>query len=204
KEELIEAFSLEGINRANSVFNVNKKDPKFFTDPKALSINSHYIRNISIEELEPYVKAELERAGIWNPEFESTKRDWFLATIDLIRSRYHVTTEFATLGRAYFSDEYQIEEKALKKNILKHDGLKNWFSILADRLEAIESFSIEETENVIRDMAEEFGVKAGVLINGIRAAVTGQTVGPGLFDILIVIGQKRVVERLRKAVSLFN
>ncbi|MBU4258750.1 MAG: glutamate--tRNA ligase, partial [Proteobacteria bacterium] len=203
KEELIEAFSLEGINRANSVFNVNKNDPKFFTDPKALSINSHYIRNISIEELEPYVKAELERAGIWNPEFESTKRDWFLATIDLIRSRYHVTTEFATLGRAYFSDEYQIEEKALKKNILKHDGLKNWFSILADRLEAIESFSIEETENVIRDMAEEFGVKAGVLINGIRAAVTGQTVGPGLFDILIAIGQKRVVERLRKAVSLF-
>jgi len=204
KEELIEAFALEGLNRANSVFNVNKNDPKFFTDPKALSINSHYIRNLPVEEIEPYVKAELEKAGIWNPEFESAKRDWYLATIDLIRSRYHVTTEFATLGRAYFSDEYQIEEKALKKNILKHDGLKNWFSILADRLEAIESFTIEETENVIRDMAEELDVKAGVLINGIRAAVTGQTVGPGLFDILIAIGQKRVVERLRKAVSLFE
>lgn len=204
KEELIEAFSLEGINRANSVFNVNKNDPKFFTDPKALSINAHYIRNLPVEEIEPYVKAELEKAGIWNPEFESAKRDWYLATIDLIRSRYHVTTEFATLGRAYFSDEYQIEEKALKKNILKNDGLKNWFSILADRLEAIESFSIEETENVIRNMAEEFGIKAGVLINGIRAAVTGQTVGPGLFDILIAIGQKRVVARLRKAVSLFD
>ena len=203
KEELIEAFSLEGINRANSVFNVNKNDPKFFTDPKALSINSHYIRNIPVEELEPYVRAELEKAGIWNPEFESARRDWYLATIDLIRSRYHVTTEFATLGRAYFSDEYQIEEKALEKNILKHDGLKNWFSILADRLESIESFSIEETENVIRDMAEELDIKAGILINGIRAAVTGQTVGPGLFDILIAIGQKRVVERLRKAVSLF-
>ena len=204
KEELIEAFSLEGINRANSVFNVNKNDPKFFTDPKALSVNSHYIRNLPVEEIEPYVKAELEKAGIWSPEFESAKRDWYLSTIDLIRSRYHVTTEFATLGKAYFSDEYQIEEKALKKNILKHDGLKNWFSILADRLEAIESFAIEETENVIRDMAEEFGVKAGVLINGIRAAVTGQAVGPGLFDILIAIGQKRVVERLRKAVSLFE
>ncbi|MBU4421281.1 MAG: glutamate--tRNA ligase [Proteobacteria bacterium] len=204
KEELIEAFSLEGVNRANSVFNVNKNDPKFFTDPKALSINSHYIRNIPVEELEPYVRAELEKAGIWNPEFESARRDWYLATIDLIRSRYHVTTEFATLGRAYFSDEYQIEEKALEKNILKHDGLKNWFSILADRLESIESFSIEETENVIRNMAEELDIKAGILINGIRAAVTGQTVGPGLFDILIAIGQKRVVERLRKAVSLFE
>jgi len=204
KEELIEAFSLEGINKANSVFNVNKNDPKFFTDPKALSINSHYIRNIPVEELEPYVRAELEKAGIWDPEFESARRNWYFATIDLIRSRYHVTTEFATLGRAYFSDEYHMEEKALKKNILKHDGLKEWFSILADRLEAVNTFSIEETENVIRDMAEEVDVKAGVLINGIRAAVTGQTVGPGLFDILIAIGQKRVVERLRKAVSLFE
>ena len=204
KEELIEAFSLEGINRANSVFNVNKNDPKFFTDPKALSINAHYIRNIPVEELEPYVKMELKKAGIWAPEFESEKRDWFLATVDLIRSRYHVTTEFATLGRAYFSDNYPIEKKALKKNILKHDGLKDWFPILADRLEAINKFSIEETENVIRDMAEEFGIKAGVLINGIRAAVTGQIVGPGLFDVLIAIGQKRVVERLRKAVSLFD
>jgi len=203
KEELIEAFSLEAMNKANSVFNVNKNDPKFFTDPKALSINSHYIRNIPVEELEPYVRAELENAGIWDPEFESARRDWYLATIDLIRSRYHVTTEFATLGRAYFSDNYQIEEKALKKNILKHDGLKEWFSILADRLEGLNTFSIEETENVIRDIAEELEVKAGVLINGIRAAVTGQTVGPGLFDILIAIGQKRVVERLRKAVSLF-
>jgi len=204
KEELIEAFSLEGLNRANSVFNVNKNDPKFFTDPKALSINSHYIRNLPVEEIVPYVKAELEKAGIWDPEFESGKRDWFFATVDLIRSRYHVTTEFATLGRAYFSDDYPIEKKALKKNILKHNGLKEWFPILADRLEAIESFSNEETENVIRDMAEELDIKAGVLINGMRAAVTGQTVGPGLFDILIAIGQKRVVERLRKAVSLFE
>ena len=203
KEELIEAFSLEAMNKANSVFNVNKNDPKFFTDPKALSINSHYIRNIPVEELEPYVRAELENAGIWDPEFESARHGWYLTTIDLIRSRYHVTTEFATLGRAYFSDNYQIEEKALKKNILKHDGLKEWFSILADRLEGLNTFSIEETENVIRDIAEELEVKAGVLINGIRAAVTGQTVGPGLFDILIAIGQKRVVERLRKAVSLF-
>ncbi|MCD4805119.1 MAG: glutamate--tRNA ligase, partial [Desulfobacterales bacterium] len=52
--------------------------------------------------------------------------------------------------------------------------------------------------------AEELDIKAGVLINGMRAAVTGQTVGPGLFDILIAIRQKRVVERLRKAVSLFE
>ncbi|OEU80089.1 MAG: hypothetical protein BA865_00155 [Desulfobacterales bacterium S5133MH4] len=204
REELIEAFSLQGLNRANAVFDVRKDDPKFFTDPKAISINTHYLRNLPVEEIEPYVRAELEKAGIWDPEYQGTKRDWFLRTIELIRSRYHVTTDFVTLGRAYFSDDYPIESKALKKNILKHEGLKEWFPMLADRLEAIETFTVEDTEKVIREMAEEFGIKAGILINGIRAAVTGQAAGPGLFDILIAAEKRRVVKRLRNAVTLFE
>jgi len=204
KEELIEAFSLEGINRANSIFDIRKDDPKFFTDPKALSINAHYLRTLPLEEIEPYVRAELEKAGIWDPEYAGVKRDWFLSTVDLIRARFHVTTDFATLGRCYFSDEFPMEPKALKKNILKHGGLKEWFPMLADRLEALEIFDAGGAEKVIRETAEEVGIKAGILINGIRTAVTGQAVGPGLFEVLGAIGQKRVVERLRRAVALFN
>ena len=204
KDELIDAFSLEGISRANAIFDVKKDDPKFFTDPKAISINTHYLRTLPVEEIEPYVREQLEKAGIWNPEFEGTKRDWFLRTIDLIRTRYHVTTDFATLGRAYFSDDYPIDPKALKKNVLKHEGLKVWFPLLADRLQAIETFAVEEAEKVIRETADELKIKAGILINAIRTAVTGQPKGPGLFDILIIVGQRRVVERLGKAVIFFN
>ncbi len=204
KEELIQAFSLEGINRANAIFDVRENDPKFFTDPKAISINTHYLRSLAVEEIEPYVKEQLELAGIWDPEFDGEKHDWFLRTIELIRSRYHVTTDFATLGRAYFSDDYPIDQKPLKKNILNREGLKEWFPILADRLGAIEAFTAEEVEKVIREMAEELEIKPGVLINGIRTAVTGQAAGPGLFDVLIAVGQSRVTERLRKAVTLFG
>lgn len=204
KEELIEAFSLEGINRANAIFDVRKDDPKFFTDPKAISINTHYLRNLPVEEIEPYVRAELEKAGIWDPDFQERKRDWFLHTVDLIRSRYHVTTDFVTLGCAYFSDDYPTDPKALRKNILKHEGLKQWFPVLADRLQAIERFTAKEAEQVIREMAEEFGIKAGILINGIRTAVTGQAKGPGLFDVLIAVGQGRVVERLHRAVRFLD
>jgi glutamyl-tRNA synthetase len=204
REELIEAFSLEGINRANSVFDIRKNDPKYFTDPKAISINAHYLRTLPIEEIEPYVRDQLEKAGIWNPEFETTQRSWFLDTIDLIRSRYHVTTDFVDRGRAYFSEDYPIEPKALKKNVLKHAQLKQWFPLLADRLDATDPYTAEETEKTIRAMAEELGVKVGILTNGIRAAVTGQLAGPGLFDILILLGRRRVVERLRRAVALFE
>jgi len=204
KEELIEAFSLEGISRANSVFDIRKNDPKYFTDPKAISINTHYLRSLPIEEIEPYVQEQLEKEGIWNPEFETSKRQWFLETIDLIRSRFHVTTDFVDRGRAYFSEDYPIEPKALKKNILKHEGLKQWFPILADRLQAMDTFTTEETEKTIRAMAQELEIKVGILTNGIRASVTGQLAGPGLFDILVVLGQQRVAERLRRAVKLLE
>ncbi|MFC1825375.1 glutamate--tRNA ligase [Thermodesulfobacteriota bacterium] len=203
KEELIEAFSLEGINRANSIFDVRKDDPKFFTDPKALSINSHYIKSLPVEQIEPYVREQLEKAGLWVEAFDREKKDWFKAVIELIRSRYHITTDFVTLGRAYFSDEYPFDPKALKKNILKHEDLKDWFPMLADQLKELENFSLEETERVVRELSEELEIKAGILINGVRTAVTGQAVGPGIFDVLLAIGQRRVVDRLYQAVDLF-
>ena len=204
KEELIEAFSLEGINRANSIFDVRKDDPKFFTDPKAISINAHYIRNMPLEELEPYVREHLQKGGLWKEEFAHTQREWFLKTVDMLRARYHLLTDFVTLGRPYFSDDFEMEPKALKKNILKHPKLKEWFPILADRLEQLDQFELEGVEKAIRGLAEELGVKAGVLINGVRTAVTGQAVGPGLFEILVCLGRERVVRRLRDAVRLFE
>jgi glutamyl-tRNA synthetase len=203
KEELIEAFSLKGISRANSIFNVKKDDPKYFTDPKAISINAHYLRELPVEEIEPYVRAQLEKAGIWDPEYENAKRPWFLETLQLIRSRFHVTTDFVERGRAYFSDDFPIESRALKKNISKHPQLENWLPMVADRLERLEHFTTAETENVIRETAETLEIKPGVLINGIRTVVTGQLAGPGLFDVLITIGQRRVVERLRRSPALF-
>ena len=204
KDELIEAFTLKGISRANSIFDVRKDDPKYFTDPKAISINAHYLRNLPVEEIEPYVREELKKAGIWDPEYDNGKRQWFMETVELIRSRFHLTTDFATRGRAYFSDDYSIEPKALKKNIQKHPELKKWLPMLADRLFALKAFAVTETEAVIRDMAAEFDIKPGVLINGIRTVVTGQLAGPGLFDVLVAVGQRRVVERLRRSVALFD
>jgi len=200
----LDAFSLEGINRSNSVFDVRKDDPKFFTDPKALAINSHYIKTLPLEELAPYVKIELEKGEIWDAVYETEERDWYLHTLDLIRSRYHVTTDFVTLGRAYFSDDFDFDPKALKKNVLKHEKLKEWLPLIADRLDKLEVYSLEETERVIREVAEELEVKPGVLINGIRSVVTGQAVGPGLFDVLMAIGRDRVVARLRKTPTLFE
>lgn len=205
KEELIEAFTLERINKSSSVFNYKKGDPKFFTDPKAISINEHYLRTMDIAQLATLVQKELEADGIWDDAYLKEKNEWYLKTLDMIRDRFHTLKDFTTLGRAYFAEDYIVEEKPLKKNVLKFEGLKEWLPILANRFEALSDFSLEETEAVARALAEELEVKPGVIINGMRTVVTGQLAGASMFDIVLAIGQERMVDRLRNRTGqLYN
>ena len=203
KEELIDQFSLERINKSSSIFNYRKNDPKFFTDPKAISINEHYLRSMEISELAEMVKVELKNDGLWDDTYDNAKKDWYYNTLDLIRDRFHTLKDFTSLGRAYFADDFIVENKPLKKNVLKHEGLKQWLPDLADRYEQLEQFNLEETERLARELADELEIKPGIIINGMRTVVTGQLAGPSMFDILVTIGQDRVIKRLRDVGGLY-
>jgi glutamyl-tRNA synthetase len=69
-------------------------------------------------------------------------------------------------------------------------------------MERIEPFTLESSEAEVRTFSEEKQVKAGLIINAVRAAVTGQVKGPGLFEILVAIGPASAALRLRKAAAL--
>ncbi len=203
QKELIQRFSLEKINKSHSIFNYRKNDPKFFTDPKAIAINEHYLRTMDIEELANLVQAEFEEEGLWQEEYDGKRREWFLATLDLIRDRFHTLKDFATRGRAYFADDFSYEEKPLKKNILKHPNLQQWLPELAKRYEALEVFSMEEAELEARKLADELEIKPGIIINAMRTVVTGQLAGPSMFDILMAIGKDKVIKRLQSVGDLY-
>jgi glutamyl-tRNA synthetase len=196
--ELIEAFSLEGISRTNSVFNVKKDDPKFFTDPKALNMNAHYLKSLPVEEIVPFVTDELKKADLWDPCFEDDRQEWFFKTIDIIRQRFHTTADFATLGQAYFSENFSIDSKILDKHILSKPDLEKWFPILAERIDALETYAPDTIEVVLRSLLSEMKVKPNVLVNAIRTALTGHTVGPEFFDVLMILGKSTVVNRLQR------
>ncbi len=203
KEELIKAFTLERINKSSSIFNFRKDDPKFFTDPKAISINEHYLRTMEIGELALLVQRELEAEGLWDEAYARERHEWFLHTLGLIRDRFHTLKDFTSLGRAYFADDFGIDDKPLQKNVLKYEELKGWLPTLANRYEQLENFDLTETERVVRELAEELDSKPGILINAMRTVVTGQLAGPSMFDILVVLGKEKVVQRLRGIGRLF-
>ncbi|HLG14863.1 MAG TPA: glutamate--tRNA ligase [Blastocatellia bacterium] len=201
RRELIEKFSLEGVNKSSAVFNFHESDPHNWTDPKALWMNGEYIRSMPLDELVPLVAAWFRKAGLWREEYATTQREWFARTVDLLRARYRTIMDFGQLGRPYFSDEFDYEAAAVKKN-MKDERLKELLAGLADRLARVDGFTHDATESALRAFSEEQNVKAGLLINASRTALTGQSVGPGMFDIMVTLGRERTVERLRRAVAL--
>ena len=187
--ELTNAFSFEGVNRSNAVVNFTEEDP---IDPKALWLNSQHLRSIPIETLAPLVRHVLEDHSLTPYGDEA----FFRHVADTIRARFATLLDFVTRGRAYFADDFPIEKQALEK--LDAPGARELLHALADRIESNSEFTEASAEADLRKLAEERGVKAGLLINASRAALTGQPVGPSAFAVFACIGRERVIQRLRR------
>ncbi|HEX5886978.1 MAG TPA: glutamate--tRNA ligase [Pyrinomonadaceae bacterium] len=203
EEELIECFSLEGIGRANAIFNFHENDASRWTDDKALWMNAEYIRTMPLDELLPMVKTELRANKLWREEYDDEDSAWFRKTIDLIRQRFFTLKDFSSQGRAYFSDDFDFEEAVVNKNLRKEPRLRELLSGLANKLEEVEPFNAETTKAALRAFADEAGVQPGLLINGSRAMLTGQGVGPSMFEIFELLGRDRSVQRLRSGLPWF-
>jgi glutamyl-tRNA synthetase len=150
-----------------------------------------------LAELFPMVKSELRAGRLWRDEYEEEERAWLEKTLDLIRQRFHTLKDFSGQGRAYFSDDFDFDEAAVKKNLLKEPRLKELLPALAERLEKVEPFDAETSEAALRAFSEEANVKAGLLINASRTMLTGQSVGPSMFEVFDVVGRERSAQRLR-------
>jgi glutamyl-tRNA synthetase len=187
--ELLQKFSLEGVSRTNGVFD----------RPKLEWFNTEYLQKLPIEELLPQVEAELRRSGLWKDEWASGEgHAWFSKTVDLLRPRIRLLPDFSSWSRAFFSDEFTIDPAA-KAKFWKDEKVETLLGNLADTLASLTDWNHDACDHASRRVAEEAGVKAGLLINATRVAIVGQAVAPPLFDTMVALGQDRVVERLRAA-----
>ncbi len=138
--------------------------------------------------------------GIRNSESSSREDEGFRQTVLLLQSRARTLKDFPGAFRAFFTDEFAYDPEAVKK-YWKDAALSALLDALAVRLAACEPFDLAGTEHALRSLAEEKGVKAGLLINATRVALTGQAVAPSLFEVMLALGQDRVASRLRRAAN---
>jgi len=134
------------------------------------------------------------------PDADGRDHAWFSKTVDLLRPRIRVLPNFSDWARAFFSDEFPIDPAA-KDKFWKDPKVPDLLAKLADALAALTEWNHDACDHASRAVAESAGVKAGMLINATRVAIVGQAVAPPLFDTMVVLGQHRVVARLRKALD---
>ena len=183
--ELIDQFDLGGIQKSNAIFDRGKLD----------WFNTEYIRATPADLLLPLIEEEWKKTDI--VPFQ-TSREAMAATVDLLKPRARNLKDFATLFRAYFSDEFEIDRGAAEK-FLNDTSVREMLVELASRYSQAGEFSEASAEKLLREFAAEKNVKAGALINGARVALTGQGVAPSLFAVMTNLGQLRTVERLKRA-----
>jgi glutamyl-tRNA synthetase len=183
RAELVELFSLKGVGKANAIFGTEKLD----------WYNSQYLRNASSDALREMALAELNANGIQTENLASESLD---KTLDLLRNRLRKTKDLASAWKAFFTDEFEYEKAAAEK-FLSDPKLKDLIPELLDRYSGLSEFTLQSTEEALRKMAEEKGVKAGLLINALRIGLTGQGVAPGLFEIMQVLGRERTLARIK-------
>jgi glutamyl-tRNA synthetase len=105
--------------------------------------------------------------------------------------------DFSGRFRSYFIDDFPYEEEAVRK-FLQNPRLAELVTILLQRYELDDVFTVESTEKHLRAVAAEQGIKAGLLINALRVGLTGQAVAPGLFDVMQALGRARTLARMRR------
>jgi glutamyl-tRNA synthetase len=187
REELIELFSLKGVSRADAIFGIEKLD----------WYNGQYIRNTPIEALCEMAKNELRTKQIWKDTTAELPPDLLKATLELLKNRIRKPSDFSTTFKAYFTDDYEYDDAACRKYLTDPD-LKDLIPALLDQYCKSNVFTLESTEETLRLLAKAEGVKAGLLINALRVGLTGQSVAPGLFEVMQVLGRSRMLARLER------
>jgi glutamyl-tRNA synthetase len=185
REELVQAFTLDGIASSNAVFNPEKLD----------WFNGEHIARMPERELAARLEPLLREAGLWRQEYAGTLADWLDAVIALLKPRARKLEDFVARGRPFFSEHVEYDPAAVQKH-LSNDTIGARMEALRAALAAAEPFDASTTEATLRRVASEQGTGAGPLIHATRVAVTGAAVSPGLFEVLALLGRERTLARI--------
>jgi len=186
-EEMVAAFDLPQIGRA----------PARFDFAKLESINGHYIRHspdadllAEIERVLPHIAGGSDLAAKLTP----TRRNQLLAAMPGLKQRAKTLVELAEAGRFVYADRpIALDEKALS---LMTGEARALLDELADELAPVEDWTASTTENAIRAFADRKNLKLGSVAQPLRAALTGRTTSPPIFDVLAVLGKEESLARI--------
>ena len=182
-KELIEAFSLERVSKAGARFQPDK----------ATGFNAQYFRSLGREELAKLYQPILREHGIETTDELAGK------AAEIMKERVTLVTDLWDLTSFFFVAPTEYEEKLVKKQWKGANPAM--LAELRGVLAAIEDFSKENTESVVRAWLEERGYALGQVMNTLRLALVGAGKGPGMFDVTEFIGREECLRRIDNLIN---
>lgn len=184
--ELIEKFSLERVNKSGAVFDLNK----------LLWLNGEHIRKKSVDELLPILKEELKKSKYASQNFSD---DYLKLVISAMHERIDFVYEIITKSYYFFERPTIYEEKAVQKNWKQETP--EILNLLIQEFEKIDNPSKEKYEEALNKLAEQLNVSKGKIIHPLRLALSGTSAGPGIYDLIFILGKDEVKERILEAIE---
>lgn len=185
--EAIRLFDIKHINKTAAVLDLDKLN----------WINNQYLKAEPLDALVDEVIPLLAAKGIIDTA--AVDRGYVRSIVGLLQARLTTLNDFPDRADFFFLKDPVMDPKAQEK-FLDRD-LSREFSAFAKRLAGLATFDVPSIEEAFRQLVAELQIEAKTLIHPVRVALTGKTVGPGLFDVIYYLGKERTIERLMKLVK---
>lgn len=187
KEEMIEKFNLENINKSAAIF-----DPD-----KLLWLNQHYIKKTPSSQLVSSLKKFLVKENIVSAEKELSDEE-IEKVIPSLQERSKTLIEMAHKADYYFKDEIIYDESAARK-FLKPDITPIFKELIVKLEEFNEELTVDNLQPIFNEIMKTYNLKLSKIAQPLRVALTGKKVSPGIFDVFVVLGKNKVLKLLQKA-----
>jgi glutamyl-tRNA synthetase len=190
-EEMIELFSPDGLQRKAAIFDTQKLE----------WMNGQHLSLIPLEELEPRVTPALVAAGLTSEAELKSRSGWYHELLNLLRVRARTIDDIVRQAGPYFLDEIAYDPEAVAKQWKNPDEARSLLSATLAALAGAPDWTLEALENVLRTLAEARGIGAGKIFQPLRVALTGLTVSPGIFEVLVLMGRDLSLKRIEQALN---
>ena len=195
REELISAFSLEGISGGAAVF-----------DPEKLDwFNAQYLARLNPDALVARVNPLLHAAGLWSDELgDGDRQRWLQRVLRLVLPRVRRLPEFVDQAAPFLKATVEYDPEAVRKHLTGADLSDHVEALIAAFEADTEPYEEAAIERVLRGVADARRIKAAQLIHAARIAATGKAVSPGIFEVLALLGKPLTLSRLRDLVRFLT
>ena len=181
--DVIALFELNQVNRRNAAFDL----------AKCFWLNGQYLMQMDLARYTELAIPFLEKAGISWPTYESLEQ-----VLAIVKPKLKLLKELPEWVTPFFTEELSYDEAAVAKSLKGSDQgatATSRLKALSEAFEALATWDVASLEAALKESAVKLGAKTGELVHPARVASSGRSVGPGLYEMLEILGKERTLSR---------